>query len=98
MAEGGILSAYDRGRVAELVSQDTGVSNTEALRRTDDALSRIRADQAKAAETARKAARNASLWIAFALLFGAVVATMAAISARWEDDRITFGFGRREAA
>ena len=49
----------------------------------------------KAAETARKIARNASLWIAFALLFGAIVATMAAISARWEDDRITFGWPKR---
>jgi hypothetical protein len=58
-------------------------------------VTRIRSDQMKATETARKIARNASLWIAFALLFGAIVATMAAISARWEDDRITFGWPRR---
>ena len=30
------------------------------------------------------------------LLFGAIVAAAAAMSARWEDDRITFGWPRRE--
>jgi len=93
MANSGTLDAYDNNRIADLISQDTGVSTTDAARRTDNALARIRSDQAKAAEAARKLARNASLWIAFALLFGAIIATMAAISARWEDDRITFGFG-----
>jgi len=39
--------------------------------------------------------RAISLWIAFGLLFGAIVSVMAAISARWEDDRITFGWLRR---
>jgi hypothetical protein len=92
------LDAYDRNRIADLVSRDTAISTADAARRTDNALARIRSDQTKAAEAARKIARNASLWIAFALLFGAIVATMAAISARWEDDRITFGFGPREPA
>jgi hypothetical protein len=97
-ANGGTLSQYDRDRLAELVAQDTGVSNVEAARRVDNAQVRIRADQMRTAEAARKAARNASLWIALALLFSAVVATMAAISARWEDDRVTFGFRRDEPA
>jgi hypothetical protein len=35
------------------------------------------------------------LWIALALLFGAVVAVAAAISARWEDDKINFSMARR---
>lgn len=95
MANGGTLSGYDRDRVATLVAQDTGASTTEAARRVDNAEARIRSDQMKAAEAARKLARNASLWIALALLFGAIVATMAAISARWEDDRITFGLPKR---
>jgi hypothetical protein len=35
------------------------------------------------------------VWTAFALLFGAVVAVAAAISARWMDDRITFSLAPR---
>jgi hypothetical protein len=95
MANGGTLSQYDRGRLADLIVQDTGISSVEAARRVDNAQARIRADQKRTAEAARKLVRNASLWMAFALLFGAVVAAMAAISARWEDDRITFGLPRR---
>jgi hypothetical protein len=95
MANGGTLSQYDRERLAELIAQDTGVSATEAARRVDNAQVRIRADQKRTAEAARKLVRNASLWMAFALLFGALVAAMAAISARWEDDRISFGLPRR---
>ena len=97
ITSGGTLQDYDRDRIAELVSEDTGIAPREASRRVDNAVMRIRSDQMKAAETARKIARNASLWIALALLFGAIVATMAAISARWKDDRITFGWpGRAE--
>jgi hypothetical protein len=97
MANGGGLSSYDRDRAVELVSQDTGLTQAESTRRVDNAQARIRADETRALETARKVARNASLWIAFALLFGAIVAAMAAISARWEDDRITFGWGPRRS-
>jgi hypothetical protein len=95
VTSGGTLQNYDRDRIVELISEDAGLSSAEASRRVDNAVSRIRSDQMKTAETARKTARNASLWIAFALLFGAIVSTMAAISARWEDDRITFGWPRR---
>jgi hypothetical protein len=95
-ANGGSISSYDRDRAAELVAQDTGVSTADAGRRVDNAETQMKRDQRKAAETARKIARNASLWIALALLFGAIVSTMAAISARWEDDRITFGWRREE--
>jgi len=96
MTTGGSLADYDQERIVELISEDTGIATSEASRRVDNAVARIRSNQHQAAETARKAARNASLWIALALLFGAVVATMAAISARWEDDRITFGWRRAE--
>ncbi|MBV9062810.1 MAG: hypothetical protein JOY77_07750, partial [Alphaproteobacteria bacterium] len=95
-ANGGTISSYDRDRVAELVSQEVGVTPAEAARRVDNAEAQMRRDEMRLAEAARKIARNASLWIALALLFGAVVAIMAAISARWEDDRITFGFRRSE--
>ncbi len=95
MANGGTLSEYDRDRIAGLIVQDTAVSPAEGARRVDNAQARIRADQQHMAEAARKLTRNASLWMALALLFGAIVAAMAAISARWEDDRITFGFPGR---
>lgn len=97
MTNGSTIQDYDRDRIVELISEDAGLSTAEASRRVDNAVARIRSDQMKTAEAARKIARNASLWIAFALLFGAVVATMAAISARWEDDRITFGWSGRGA-
>jgi hypothetical protein len=94
MVNGGSLSSYDRERAIQLVAQDAGLPATEAARRVDNAQSQIKITESRAVEAARKTARNASLWIAFALLFGAIVATMAAISARWEDDRVTFGWRR----
>ncbi|HEX3945856.1 MAG TPA: hypothetical protein VHW69_17415 [Rhizomicrobium sp.] len=95
MTNGGGLSSYDRDRAVQLVAQDTGLPTAEAARRVDNARARIRADETRIVETARKIARNASLWIALALLFGAIVAAMAAVSARWEDDRITFDWRPR---
>ncbi len=98
MAKGGRLSQYDKDRISALVAQDTGLSMPEATRRVDNAESRIHQEETAAAETARKAASFASLWIALALLFGAVVSVMAAVSARWEDDRVSFGWPRRDPA
>jgi len=87
MANGERLSGEDRSQLATLVSNDTGLSLASAGRRVDDVTQRIHDDEVAAAEAARKAAATASLWTAFALLFGAVVAVFAAVSARWEDDR-----------
>ena len=98
MAKNMRLNQFDKDRIASLVAQDTGLAMPDAQRRVDNAETRIHNDEVQAADTARKIASFASLWIALSLLFGAVVATMAAVSARWEDDRITFGFGRREPA
>ena len=93
MAKAGDIAPDDRTQLATLVSLDTGLTYPMAQRRVDDTVARIRADETKAAETARKLASYASLWAAFSLLFGAIVSVFAAISARWEDDRISF-FGR----
>lgn len=98
MAKGGRLNAFDKDRIAILVAHDTGLSLPDAQRRVDNAEARIHSDEMHAADTARKIASYASLWIAFSLLFGAIVSTMAAVSARWEDDAITFGWPRREPA
>lgn len=93
MANGGTLSTYDKQRIANLIAMDTDAGG-EATRRVNDAVSTIRSDEMRTAEFARKTLRNTSLWIALALLFGAVVTAMAAVSARWEDDAIAAG--RRE--
>lgn len=37
----------------------------------------------------------ATIWSALALLFGAIVAIAAAISARWMDDKVSFSMARR---
>lgn len=87
MANGGTLSSDDRAQLARIVANDTGMGIDPATARVNDVVSRIRADEIKTAETARKTAAYASLWSAFALLFGAIVAVAAAISSRWQDDK-----------
>jgi hypothetical protein len=90
------LNQYDKDRISALVAQDTGMSLPGAQRRVDNAEMRMHNDTIQNAETARKIASYASLWIAASLLFGAIVAAAAAMSARWKDDAITFGWPRRE--
>ena len=96
MLNGARLSQYDKDRIAALVAQDTGMSIPTAQRRVDNAEMRIHNETAQAEDTARKIASYASLWIAASLLFGSIVAAAAAMSARWEDDAVTFGWPRRE--
>ena len=83
--------AENAQELARLVVLDTELSHNAALGRVVFVESQMRQE----AEAARKAAAYASLWTAFALLFGAVIAVAAAISARWEDDKLSFGFARR---
>ncbi|HWA30892.1 MAG TPA: hypothetical protein VG867_07330 [Rhizomicrobium sp.] len=96
MANGARLSQYDKDRIAALIVQDTSLPLAGAQRRVDNAESRIHDDEVKALDVAKKTASYASLWIAASLLFGAIVSVAAAISARWQDDRITFGWPRQE--
>ena len=84
----GNLSADDNARLAGMVSRDAGMPAPAAQMRVNQVLEQMRQD----ADTARKAVSAISLWTAFALLFGAVVAVAAAISSRWQDDRVTFSF------
>lgn len=98
MMNGARLNQYDKDRIAALVAQDTAMSLPSAQRRVDNAETRMHNETVQAAETARKIASYASLWIAASLLFGAIVAAAAAMSARWKDDAVTFGWPRRNPA
>lgn len=90
-AAGGVPNQADSSRLAQIISQDAGISDADARARVIQVQSQMR----RAADNARKAAGAISLWTAFALLFGAAVAVAAAISARWIDDRITFSLAPR---
>ena len=90
LASGPASSAMNREELTRLVMQDAGL-RAGAGARVDAVEAQMRAD----ADAARKAASIVTLWTALALLFGAVVSVAAAISARWEDDRISFGFAPR---
>jgi hypothetical protein len=80
---GGEVSAPDRTYLAHLVAARTGVSQDEAQKRVDDAITNAR----QAADTARKAARNFSLFAAFAMLIGAFIAGVSAkIGGHHRDD------------
>jgi hypothetical protein len=88
---GPTISDPDKMRLARLVSENAGLSMAASLQRVADSEAQMK----KAADDARKAASMVALWTAFALLFGCIVAVASAISARWMDDRITFGMARR---
>ncbi|MEP6830644.1 MAG: hypothetical protein ABI963_09915 [Rhizomicrobium sp.] len=81
----------DTTRLARLVSENAGISMSAAMLRVADSEAQMK----KAADDARKAASMVALWTALALLFGGIVAVASAISARWMDDRITFGLAPR---
>jgi hypothetical protein len=81
------LTPADRDRLITLVADEARVSQAAAAARVDQMQADVQAETRKAADATRKAASFASLWIAFSLLFGAIVAVFAAISARLEDDR-----------
>lgn len=84
-----VLTRDDRARLIELVVTQAGISSDEATSRVDRMQHDVQEKTRRAADIARKAASYASLWIALSLLFGAVVAMFAAVSACLEDDRVT---------
>ena len=87
LVRGEQLAADDRTRLMALVSAQAGISRDHAAGRIDRMQADVQARTKHAADIARRAASYASLWIAFSLLFGSVVAMAAAIFARKEDDR-----------
>jgi len=83
---GGEVSATDKTYLAHLIAARTGVSQEEAQKRVDDAITNVR----QAADAARKAARNLSLVTAFSMLIGAFIAGVAAkIGGHHRDDLVT---------
>lgn len=83
--------SYNSDDLIRLTMKDAGGSYAQAESRVAYVLGEMRREL----DVARKAAGFAALWTAFALLFGAVVAVAAAISARWEDDKIGFSMKHR---
>ena len=90
-ATAGGTNDADTNAIARLVAADSGVSIQAATNRVTDVEVQMR----QQADATRKAASIVSLWTAFALLFGAVVAVAAAISSRWMDDKISFSMAPR---
>ena len=77
----------DRDRLASLISQGAGVSRQEASLRVDAADSQYREKAQRLMDTTRRIASYASLWAGLSLLFGGLIAMVAAAMARIEDDR-----------
>jgi hypothetical protein len=83
---GSEVSATDKTYLARLIAARTGISQEEAQKRVDDAITSAR----QAADTARKAARNLALVTAFSMLIGAFIAGVAAkIGGHHRDDLVT---------
>jgi hypothetical protein len=87
LAHGEQITADDHARLTALTAAEAGLSEDQASARIDRLQADVQAATRKAADIARKSVSYASLWAAFSLLFGALVATGAAILARHEDDR-----------
>ena len=87
----GQVNDQDTARLVSMVSGEDGISIPAATSRVTDAEARW----ANAAHDARRTATITALWTAIALLFGAIVAVAATIAARWQDDKINFGWKPR---
>jgi hypothetical protein len=77
----GDVPSADRTYLAELVAARTGISMEDARKRVDTAVAQAKAAEAKArqaADTARKAASEASIYTALSMLVGAFIACIAA--------------------
>jgi hypothetical protein len=88
----GSISAADRAYLAEQVSARTGASQTDAQARVDNFVASITEAQAKLkaeADSARKAAAEASIYLALSMLIGAFIASVsAALGGRIRDEHI----------
>lgn len=74
-AEHQALAPDDRAYVARLVAAQTGLSEQDAQKRVDQAVTEAKA----ALDRARRGAAKLSFWLTAALLFGAFAASLAAV-------------------
>jgi hypothetical protein len=79
---GGALSADDRTFLAQRVAARTGLSQDEAQRRVDTVITQAKT----AADEARKAGAKFAIWMAAAMLCGALAAGLAAAAGGRERD------------
>jgi hypothetical protein len=91
-ASNGTVSDEDRAYLASLVAAKTGVSAEDAQKRVDAYIQSVNDATVKAkaaADEARKAAAQAALYTALALLIGAFIASVsAAIGGRLRDEHL----------
>ena len=90
---GGALTPDDRTRLSDIVSSEAGIPPDAAEARVD----RAEAEARSTLDAARKSASYGALWMAFSLIFGAIVAIYSAIAARLEDDFVTWRKGAGNA-
>jgi hypothetical protein len=88
---GSAMARDDRDRLIALVDTRTGLASQAAASRVDSLQGEILDREKRMANLARIAASYASLWLALSLLFGAVVASAAAVFAHQEDLREAAG-------
>ena len=77
----GDVPATDRSYVAELVAARTRISQPDAQKRVDDVIAQLKVAETKAreaADSARKAAAETSIFTALSMLIGAFIACAAA--------------------
>jgi hypothetical protein len=75
------VSTGDRVYLTQVVAAQAGVSPTDAQTRVDSVIATVKAEKDRAqqaADSARKAARSASIFTALAMLIGAFIACIAA--------------------
>lgn len=75
MIKGGSVADPDRTYLAQIVSARTGMPEAQARQRVDQVITQAK----EAADKARKSSAAAAFWLAFALLAGALSASLAAI-------------------
>ena len=78
------MPSADRAYLAQVVAARTGVSQSDAEKRVDDAYTQAR----QAADAARNAVAHSMYWTFLALLIGAFCASFAATIGGKERDRV----------
>jgi len=82
LKQGTDMSQEDRSYLTKSIAANTGISEQEADKRVNDALEQIKAREQQAreaADKARKAAAQSTLWTFIGLVLGAFTACMAAM-------------------